>query len=150
MGAVLATSIAIDQPEIKGLFLVSPAFHSQLNDMLRFSWIYSQFKTWLFGQMLWEDNPSKYNSIAINSASAYYDLTQHLKAKWAERKLDIALLMVHSLNDSVVDVQYSRKIFTHRFISPQKKYYSIPKVSTALRSLREKSLEIVTILSDEY
>lgn len=119
--AVLATSIAIDQPEVKGLFLVSPAFHSQLNDMLRFSWIYSQFKTWLFGQMLWEDNPSKYNSIAISSASAYYDLTQHLKAKWAERKLDIALLMVHSLNDSVADVQYSRKISTHRFISPQKK-----------------------------
>ena len=121
MGAVLATSIAIDHPEVKGLFLVSPAFHSQLNDILRFSWIYSKFKTWLFGQMLWEDNPSKYNSITINSASAYYDLTQHLKAKWADHKLDIALLMVHSLNDSVVDVQFSREIFTHKFISPQKK-----------------------------
>jgi esterase/lipase len=111
MGAVLATSLALDHPEVKGLFLVSPAFHSQLNNVLSLSWLYSQFKPWLFGQMLNEDNPFKYNSIAINSAAAYYKVTLYLKAKWANQTLKIPVLMVHSINDSVVDVSYSRGLF---------------------------------------
>jgi esterase/lipase len=114
MGAVLATSLALDHPEVKGLFLVSPAFHSQLNNMLSLSWIYSQFKPWLFGQMLNEDNPFKYNSIAINSAAAYYKVTQYLKAKWANKTLKMPVLMVHSINDSVVDVSYSRRLFDNK------------------------------------
>jgi len=114
MGAVLATSLALDHPEVKGLFLVSPAFHSQLNNILSFSWVYSQFKPWLFGQMLTEDNPFKYNSIAINSAAAYYKVTQYLKTKWSNKALKMPVLMVHSVNDSVVDVGYSRALFANR------------------------------------
>jgi alpha-beta hydrolase superfamily lysophospholipase len=122
MGAILATSLAIDNPDVKGLLLVSPAYHSSMNNLLRFSWLYSKFKTWLFGQMLIEDNPTKYNSIAINSANAYYNLSQYLKSKWTKsQRLDIPVLMLLTKNDSVVDVQYSRDIFQKRFIHKNKK-----------------------------
>ena len=122
MGSILATSLAIDNPNVKGLLLVSPAYHSRMDNLLKFSWIYSKFKTWLFGQMLIEDNPTKYNSIAINSANAYYNLSQYLKSKWVENKpLNMPVLMVLTHNDSVVDVEYARQIFQQKFTNPTKK-----------------------------
>lgn len=120
MGAVIATSLALDNPEVAGLLLVSPAYHSRLNGWLSLSSLYSKFRPWLFGTMIGEDNPMKYNSIAINSAAAYYSITQHLKRKWAHKKLATAVLMVHSVRDSVVDVEYSRNIFKNKFINKNK------------------------------
>ena len=114
LGGVLATNLAINNPEIAGLMLVSPAYHSKLNNLLSFSWVYKHFQPWLFGTMLNEDNPAKYNSISINAGSAYYSATQHLKQHW-HKPLNMPVLMVHTVNDSVVDINYSRGVFRKKF-----------------------------------
>jgi len=82
MGAVIATLIARDNPEVASLLLISPAYSSRLNHYLRFSGIYKNFRPWVFGGMIREDNPIKYNSIPVNSGWQFYKLTRHLKRSW--------------------------------------------------------------------
>lgn len=89
--------------------------------------MYSKIKPWVFGGMILEDNPIKYNSIPINSAAQYYKITQTLKRQWRDRTLDIPVLLVASANDSVVDVNYTQRLFNRRFTHPAKKmllYYN--------------------------
>jgi len=121
MGAVIATILALDNASIEGLLLFSPAFKSSMNHLLRWSWIYSKFKPWVFGGMIIEDNPAKYNSIPINGAAQYYNLTKTLNKKWGRKKLSIPVLAVASSDDSVVDVDHFVKVFGKRFVSDKKR-----------------------------
>lgn len=121
MGSVISTILALENDDIDGLLLFSPADKSKLNHLLRWSGIYSRFKPWVFGGMIIEDNPTKYNSIPINGAAQYYNLTKTLKRKWGRKKLELPVLMVSSMNDSVVDVSYVKKIFNNRFTSHKKR-----------------------------
>lgn len=119
MGGVLATAVALELPQIQGLLLISPAFHSRLNHMLRWSWLYQRFQPWVFGTRLLEDNPVKYNSIAVNAGTQYYRTTRYLKKRWKRRTLSIPVLVVTAADDSVVDVDYTRDLFQRRFVSPR-------------------------------
>ncbi len=122
MGGVIATILALEQPEtVAGLFLVSPAFHSKMDKYLRWSALYSKFKPWVFGGMILEDNPIKYNSIPINSVAQYYKITKVLKRQWRDRTLDMPVLLVATANDSVVDVEYTKRLFKRRFTHPLRK-----------------------------
>jgi len=118
MGAVVATRLALENPDIAGLFLVSPAFHSRLNHYLRFAGIYKQKKPWVFGGMILEDNPIKYNSITINSVWQFFRLTQSLKHRWDNQSLSIPTLIVASAEDSVIDTDYTQRLFKKRFPHP--------------------------------
>lgn len=121
MGAVIATWLALDNPSIAGLFLVSPAYDSKLNHYLRWSGLYARFKPWLFGGMILEDNPIKYNSIPINSGWQYYQLTRGLKRRWkGSDRIEMPALMVMSGDDSVVDVAYTKNLFRSRFTSDRR------------------------------
>ena len=120
MGSVIATILALEDNEVDGLLLFSPADKSKMNHLLRWSGIYSHFKPWVFGGMIIEDNPTKYNSIPINGAAQYYKLTKILNRKWARKTLNIPVLMVASNDDSVVDVSHLIKTFNKRFISNKK------------------------------
>ncbi|MEH6457758.1 MAG: alpha/beta fold hydrolase [Cocleimonas sp.] len=115
LGGVIATMLSLENNNVSGLFLFSPAFHSRLNHLLRWSWIYGKFKPWVFGGMIMEDNPSKYNSIPINSTNQYYQLARVLKSNWRRNKVAFPTLVVVSENDSVVDIPYVRKTFNKRF-----------------------------------
>lgn len=118
MGAVIATWLALDNPSIEGLLLISPAFESRLNHYLRWSGIYARFKPWVFGGMILEDNPIKYNSIPVNSGWQYFQLTKALKRRWSRNdRLTIPVLMVLTEDDSVVSTEYTKKLFTRRFVS---------------------------------
>ena len=121
MGAVIATILALENDSVDGLLLFSPAFRSSKHRMLRWSGIYSRFKPWVFGGMIIEDNPTKYNSIPINGVSQYYKVTQTLKRLWKSRKLDIPVLAVASVNDSVVDIDNMKNVFSKRFTSTLKR-----------------------------
>ena len=129
LGGVLATILAQENPEIAGLLLISPAYHSQLNYLLRWSGIYAWFRPWMFGGMITEDNPVKYNSIPINSAAQYFNTTTHLKNLWRDDKtqhlrarLSMPVMMVVTANDSVVDIEYSRYVFHKRFPNSQSRF----------------------------
>ncbi|MBX2880842.1 MAG: alpha/beta fold hydrolase [Granulosicoccus sp.] len=115
LGGVIATALSIENETIAGLLLFSPAYHSRLNHLLRWSWLYQKFQPWLFGGMIIEDNPAKYNSIPINSGDQYYRMTRYLKKKWKQRKIRIPTLVVVTVDDSVVDIPYVRKVFQRRF-----------------------------------
>lgn len=126
MGGVLATILALENDSIEGLLLFSPAYKSTMNHLLRWSGIYSRFKPWVFGGMIIEDNPTKYNSIPINGAAQYYNLTKVLRHAWAkrskgQRRLSIPVLAVASADDSVVDVSFTIDRFNRRFASENKK-----------------------------
>jgi esterase/lipase len=120
MGALLATSLALEFDNAAGLLIVSPAYQSSLDHLLGWAWLYSKFRPWMFGGLITEDNPFKYNSISINSGTQYYNLTRHVKQQWRNKRLDIPLLMLLSENDSVVNVGYSHSIFKQKFTSTDK------------------------------
>jgi esterase/lipase len=125
LGGVLATILALEKPEIAGLLLISPAYHSRLNTLLRWSGIYAMFRPWMFGGLITEDNPVKYNSIPINSGTQYFNSTIHLKKMmrddkkpWLGERLRMPVMMVVTANDSVVDIEYSRHVFHRHFRNP--------------------------------
>ena len=122
MGAVVASLLALEEPDIAGLLMISPAFHSRLNHYLRWSGLYKHYKAWVFGGMILEDNPIKYNSIPINSGWQFYRLTSLLKNRWRRRAIDIPTLMVATAFDSVVDTRYTRKVFRKRFTHPRRHF----------------------------
>ena len=122
LGGVIATILALEEPGIDGLFLVSPAYHSKLNHLLRWSWIYQRRHSWLFGGMIIEDNPAKYNSITINSGTQYYNTSRYLKRRWGGKKLSMPVVMVATADDSVIDIDYMRSIYRKRFTNDQRRF----------------------------
>lgn len=137
VGGVLATVLALENPEIAGLLLISPAYHSRLNSLLRWSSIYSIFRPWLFGGMILEDNPMKYNSIPINSGAQYYNTTRYLKRRWGSARLAMPVMMVGTLEDSVVDIAYLRKLFRNRVASSRSRLLLYTGESTTVAGSRE-------------
>jgi len=122
MGGVIATALANENERIAGLLLFSPAYQSTMDHLLRWSSLYSIFKPWVFGGMIREDNPVKYNSIPINGAAQYYKTTQFLKRRMRQRKLELPVLVVSSRNDSVVDIDYLLKFYTQRIVGQDKHF----------------------------
>ncbi len=141
MGAVIATLLAAESEERKtaknttakkqnttvvtannpasvaGLLLISPAFHSRLNHYLRWSGLYAKFKPWVFGGMILEDNPIKYNSIPVNSGWQFYKTTRALKNRLRGKALDLQVVLVNSADDSVVNTEVVRSMFRKHFTS---------------------------------
>ncbi|MFT5895082.1 MAG: esterase/lipase [bacterium] len=121
LGGVLATALAIEHGKIEGLLLFSPAYKSNMNHLLRWSSMYAKFKPWVFGGMIIEDNPTKYNSIPINGAAQYYETTQYLKRRWKQRPLEMPVLVVASRDDSVLDIDFLINVFKRKFKSIKKR-----------------------------
>lgn len=119
LGGVLATILALENDDVAGLLMFSPAYHSRLNSLLQWSWFYAWYRPWVFGGMILEDNPIKYNSIPVNSGTQYYLTTKYLKDRWRGARLKIPVLMVVTSNDSVVNVEYGRNVFHTRFTNPR-------------------------------
>lgn len=121
LGGVLATALTIEHGNVEGLLLFSPAFKSSMNHLLRWSSLYAKFKPWVFGGMIIEDNPTKYNSIPINGAAQYYETTQYLKRRWKRRPLEMPVLVVASRDDSVLDIDFLINVFDRKFKSTKKR-----------------------------
>ncbi len=121
MGGVIATILALENDGVDGLLLFAPAYRSTKDHLLRWASLVSRFKPWVFGGMIIEDNPARYNSIPINATAQYYKVTRHLHRKWHRRKLEIPVLMVATLDDSVVRVDNVRAVFQRRFTSTRRR-----------------------------
>ena len=115
IGGVIATLLATENDAIDGLLLFSPAYRAKMQSKLRWAGLYSLFKPWVFGGMIIEDNPAKYNSIPINGASQYYKTTRALKRRWPKHALNIPVLVVASANDSVVDIEQMKRVVAKGF-----------------------------------
>lgn len=121
LGGVIATALAIEHGNVEGLLLFSPAYKSSMNHLLRWSSIYAKFKPWVFGGMIIEDNPAKYNSIPINGAAQYYETTKYLKRRWKRGPLEMPVLLVASRDDSVLDIDFLINAFDRKFTSSKKR-----------------------------
>jgi len=122
--------------------------------LLRWSSLYSKFKPWVFGGMIIEDNPTKYNSIPINGAAQYYKLSKQLKKKWRRKRLDMPVLVVASVDDSVVDIEYVTKVYNKRFTSPHKRMLlysnSVDSVDTPNIDYRHSAYPELRILNQSH
>lgn len=147
MGAVIATWLALDNPGIASLLLISPAFESRLNRYLRWSGVYAKFRPWMFGGMILEDNPIKYNSIPINSGWQYFQLTRGLKRRWGWReKISIPTLIVLTEDDSVVNHDYTQNLYRKRFVSDRRSMIIYSAKAENLNSLADK--QVVNLQSE--
>jgi len=122
LGGVLATLLSIERDDIAGLLLFSPAYKSSMDHLLRWSGIYSVFKPWIFGGMIIEDNPTKYNSIPVNGASQYYKTARYLQRIWRGVKSSLPVLVIASRNDSVVNIDYMLNVFNTKFTAKNKRF----------------------------
>ncbi|QJR79850.1 alpha/beta fold hydrolase [Alteromonas pelagimontana] len=119
-GANLATITAFEREDIEALLLFSPAFES--------SFAYTWLAPYITSVYPWpnvepEDNPTRYNSMAMQGFAAYQQSVDVLADKFDERALEVPAFMVVAQEDSVVDVDRVAEYFERSMTSPHKRLY---------------------------
>jgi len=153
LGGVIATLLALESDDIDGLFLFAPAWRSTRVNLLRWASLVAPFKPWVFGGMIIEDNPTKYNSIPINAAAQYYRMARHLQRRWKGRTLAMPVLVVETIDDSVVDVAATRHLFATRFGSSRRRlllYGNSPVEAGEHEIVRPSRYPAVRILNQSH
>ncbi len=118
-GANLAVEYAMDDPEVAGLLLFSPAFKASLP----FDWampLLSWARPWLHAPDASEaqQTPVRYLNVPTNGYTQYYYSSAGVRAKLAERAYDKPVLMVSAQHDALIDVDFVRRQFLSRFTHP--------------------------------
>lgn len=111
-GANLVTLAAHSRDDIAGLLLFSPAYES--------NFFATRFAPYITGIYPWpnlepEDNPTRYNSVAMTGFAAYQRSAEALSDAFEERALSLPVFMVVAEQDSVVDVQRVATYFNDSF-----------------------------------
>lgn len=118
-GANLVAEYALDDAEVRGLLLFSPAFKSNVSlDWL--SPLLSHVKTWLRAPSVdhAQQTPQRYLNVPTNGFAQFYLGSVTVRDKMAGKAYDKPTLIVVSQHDSVVDVNYVLKTFQQRFTHP--------------------------------
>ena len=117
-GANLVTTYANQDPDIKNLFLFSPAFESRSNyDFLAPT--ASFFKDWLFTvNPELQTNSARYTMVPMNAFAQYYKTSVKVKESLEQKPFDRPVFVTVSQHDSVVDVTTVMELFTERFRHP--------------------------------
>lgn len=111
-GANLVTSYAIENKNIKGLLLFSPAFKSNFLTLALAP--YAKYvKTWADKDP--NNNYVHYESLAMNAASLYYETTKDVQELLEKNVLKIPIFISLSQNDSVIDKNYILETFKNKF-----------------------------------
>jgi esterase/lipase len=115
-GANLVTSYAMDDKEIRGLLLYSPAFRSNQSMDWVMPWV-APFKPWLRepDANREQQTPVRYLNVPSNGFAQFYRSSAAVRDAIGQREFDRPVLMVMTEHDSVVDVGYVRQQFRDRF-----------------------------------
>jgi esterase/lipase len=110
--AVVATS---QRSDIAGLLLFSPAFESRF----AVTWL----APYLTGLLSWpnvepEDNPTRYNSMAMQGFAAYQKSVDAVQASLQQKPVTLPALLVVPEGDSVVDVNRVSELYAAHFRHP--------------------------------
>jgi esterase/lipase len=110
--AVVATS---QRSDIAGLLLFSPAFESRF----AVTWL----APYLTGLFSWpnvepEDNPTRYNSMAMQGFAAYQRSVDAVQASLQQKAVTLPALLVVPEGDSVVDVNRVAELYAAHFRHP--------------------------------
>ncbi|MBN3575673.1 alpha/beta hydrolase [Vibrio neptunius] len=114
-GANLVTSEALNDQDINGILLFSPAFEPG-SSTVKFAELASYFVTWADQDP--EDNPLRYNSLPMNAAAVYYQTSAVVREQLATTHYSKPVFMLMSEGDRVINTQYSIDIFSHRMHNP--------------------------------
>lgn len=116
-GANLTTLLAINNDDIDGLMLFSPAFKSRF--------FVSKLAPHIDGLLPWpnveqEDNPTRYNSTAMQGFGAYQESVNALQKAFTTQHITAPVMMVIAAQDSVVDTQSVAEQFRDDFLASKK------------------------------
>jgi len=115
-GANLALEYAMNDPDVRGLVLFSPAFRSDqsLDWMTPFL---ARFKTWIFSPDSSRPQQSlvRYYNVPTNGFAQFYRSSVAVRRLIENKDFDRPVVMVLAEHDSVVDVRYVRELFDRRF-----------------------------------
>lgn len=116
-GANLVTLTAANRDDIAGLVLFSPAFQPDF-----FVTRLAPYATALYPwpNLEDEDNPTRYNSIAMQGFAAYQQSVTALSDTLEDARLSIPVFMVVAEKDSVVNVERVAETFHTRFTAQPK------------------------------
>jgi len=107
-GANLVVSEAINDDDIAGLLLFSPAFKPN-SFMVSLAPLASHFITWADRDP--EDNYTRYNSLPMNAASIYYQTSQIVRDDLAKAQYNKPVFMMMSEGENVIDTKYAQNTF---------------------------------------
>lgn len=138
-GANLAVEYAIDDADVRGLLLFSPAFKSNVT----LDWVsplLAHVKTWLRAPSVdsAQQTPQRYLNVPTNGFAQFYLGSVSVRNKIAGKVYDKPTLIVTSEHDSVVDVGYVLKTFQQRFTHPASRmiwYGALPNAEALPRVL---------------
>lgn len=114
-GANLVTSVAMNDPSIKGLLLFSPAFQPR-SSVVKYAEFASNFFTWADQDP--EDNYLRYNSLPMNGAAVYYQTSEVVRQNLQQTNYTKPVFVIMSEGDSVIDTQFVQSTFANKLINP--------------------------------
>lgn len=114
-GANLVTTLAYQEPTIKGLLLFSPAF-MPLDPMAKITPYVSWFMDW--AELKEENNYTRYNSLHINGAAVYYRSTEVVRDYIKKAPYTQPTFVMLSESDETIDAHYAAQQFSEKFTNP--------------------------------
>lgn len=111
-GANLVTSAALNDDDIAGLLLFSPAFKPG-RTAVKWASAASYVMTWADQDP--ETNYIRYNSLPMNGAAVYYDTAKIVQNDLEETTYNKPVFMMISEGDSIIDTQFPISVFQKRF-----------------------------------
>ncbi|EGJ49452.1 alpha/beta hydrolase [Desulfocurvibacter africanus] len=130
-GANLVVDYALDNPEVAGLLLFSPAFKSDS----AYDWV----TPWIAWARPWlripdanrpQQTPVRYLNTPTNGFAQFYRSSAAVRSGLARKTYDKPALLVTVRHDSVLDVRHTLETFTKRFTHPSSRlvwYGSLPE-----------------------
>ncbi|MGF6094743.1 alpha/beta hydrolase [Pseudomonas sp. 18175] len=118
-GANLVLEYAMDEPDIAGLLMFSPAFKARNRFIWLLPWL-AQVKPWLRDPAgpRQQQTALRYQNVPTNGFAQFYRSSETVRDKLAAAPFERPVLVVSAAHDSVVDVQFVRDTFTKRFTHP--------------------------------
>ena len=136
-GANLVLEYAMDDPDIVGLLMFSPAFKARNRFIWLLPWL-AHVKPWLrdpIGPRPLQ-TPLRYQNIPTNGFAQFYQTSAAVRDQLADRTFDRPTLIVSAAHDSVVDVQFVQEAFAERFTHPASRMIWYGDLATERQSPR--------------
>jgi len=144
-GANLVTSEAINDDDIAGLLLFSPAYKPG-SSTVKFAKAASYIMTWADQDP--ETNYLRYNSLPMNGAAVYYETAKIAQEQLADHTYSKPVFMMASEGDSVIDTAFATQVFEHQFTNEQNQLlwqseHELAIKNTTTVSMKRPDLHIV-------
>ncbi len=129
MGGVLATQLALENPDLAGLLLVAPAWQVDGQLMLSLTPWLRYLKPW--AEISGKTYLTRYSSYTTQSYAEFYALQQKLLESWAERKISVPTAVIAAKEDLTVNSLDIKQRFQKSFISEQRQliWYDSEQIS---------------------